>query len=110
MPNVEAIDREFIKIHRKKVLKMYEEQQMTGTNVILVSKITKNHWYPQLGGDSGTDTAVKFLKGLETNKLGRLVSTPLSQHKHFEMINLKELENIPAEDLEFLRELGVRMN
>ena len=110
MPTAEAIDREFIKHHKKKVLKMYDEQQKTGTNIILVSKITKNHWYPQLGGDSGSDTAVTFLKGLEANNLGRLVTTVLSEHKFFEMINLKELENIPEEDLEFLRELGVRIN
>ena len=107
MPASDIIDKDFLIVHQGKIKKLYEEQQINGSIKVLLSKVTKNHLYPQIGGASGSEIATNFLKGLQNNGLGKYVED--LGHKYFEMIDLDNIENIPEETLNLLNDLGINL-
>ena len=102
MPDVTAINKEFLLLHRFKIQKLHQNCE-PGTNKVLVSNITKNHWYPQINKTNGKENAYKFLSGMEANGLGQLID----DKKYFEFVNVNEKENIGENTLNFLNELNI---
>ena len=100
MPESEVIDKDFIIIHRAKVQKIFQ----SSTKPVEFSQITKNHWYPQLGGKSGSGAAnaKKFVEGLQRNGLGKLETVDGKL-----VFTLVDIENASLHMLEFLKALGV---
>ena len=105
MPNPDVMDPEYIVNNRHKVQKIFNEQK-SGERKLLLSRITKMHWYPQCAGVKGAEPAINFLQGLERNGLGRYVES-LGQ-KYFEMIDLDDIENLPEETHDLLLKLGIK--
>lgn len=99
MPEPEAMDEEFLMLHKSKIQKLYKYD----SHEVPMSTITRNHLYPQIGGKSNVDEAKKFLKGLEKNGLGSIREE--SSNKKWIFI-LKDKENIPSDNNIFKR-LGI---
>ena len=70
MPNPTTMDEEFLLMHKSKIQKLYKSDN----DEIPVSKITRNHMCPQIGGKTNAEDVRKFLKGLEIHGLGKLTT------------------------------------
>ena len=115
MPDsVEMMDIEFMKIQRSKIQKLYElrgsqnNSHPENPQKIKVSCVTRNHIYPQsskfCANASGSEKGKLFLMALENIGLGKLCDNA----QYFELLDVEQVENIPADKLVLLTELGVK--
>ena len=106
MPSANAMDEEFLMLHKCKIQKLFTMPDDNDNNImaseIKVSKITKNHMVPQIGGKSCSADVKKFLKGLENHGLGELIEN--TQNSFFRVANK---ENVSENVLNFMDKLGI---
>ena len=88
MPSPSTMDQEFLLLHKSKIQKLFNQ----GTAEIPVSKITRNHMCPQIGGKTNADDVRKFLKGLELHGLGELKNDGNDK----QVFKLADKENVNA--------------
>ena len=98
MPEAENIDSEFLQLHRHKIQKLFS----SATNgEILMSKITKDKVYPQIGTKTGSEEARKFISALQLHGIGKFDDND----RKFVLFNR---ENISApEKIELFKKLGI---
>ena len=100
MPAVENIDTEFLYKYCGKIQKLFAHIEGE-TKSIPVSKITKNHIYPQIGNKSSGENARTFLSALEKYGIGKYSV----DKKEF---LLTEKENIDSpEKIKLFNRLGI---
>ena len=75
-------------------------------NCIPLSVITKDHLYPQLGGVTGKDLAINFLKGMTNVGLGSFVED--CSKPYFQFIDINDVENLEPHVISLLERLQLQ--
>ena len=99
MPSPDTMDEDFLLLHKCKIQKLFHS---VIDDQLKLSKITKNHMTPQIGGRSDSNDVNKFLKGLEKHGLGTLVES--TQHSYFQ---IADKENISENVTNLMVKLGI---
>ena len=105
LPNPNIVDDEYIIMHKTKVKKMHSHK-LCINNCIPLSVITKDHLYPQLGGVTGKDLAINFLKGMTNVGLGSFVED--CPKPYFQFIDINDIENLEPHVISLLERLQLQ--
>ena len=100
MPCANVIDEEFLLLHRVKLKKIYNVADEK--REIPLSRITRNHMVPQIGGKNNGVDVRRFLKGMELNGLGELI-----ENSHCSLFRINDKENVNEDCLRLMKKLGL---